>query len=85
MNKATKVYVVLKNEIWDGENWDMLCGVFYNEEDAKAELKKRRDAVYSEWADETIEEDSDTCFCAYREGEYLYYHCDIYIRTHELK
>lgn len=80
-----RIYIVIKNEIWDGENWDTIDGAFRREEDAKAQVREIRDRVFDDWSDETIEEDSDKAFHAYRDEEYNNYHVSIYIEQTELK
>ena len=69
-----KIWIVLKNEVWDGETWDRVIGADHNESDAELALQAERDKLYEEWNDETIDEDSVKGFYAYREGEFLYYH-----------
>ena len=73
------IYVVVKNEVWDGENWDCLNGAFIKYADAQAELKRQRDKLYDDWKDETIDTDDADCFCAYEEGYYDHKHICLYI------
>lgn len=73
------IYAVIKNEVWDGENWDEYYDSFHSLEDAKAQLKKVRDETYPDWQNELIEEDRDSGFYAYRDGEYNNYHISLYV------
>lgn len=84
-NEKPKVWVVLKNEVWDGETWDECLGVFYNESDAELALQKVKDNIRKEWEDETIDEDTPKTFFAYREGEYMEYHIALYMEHIELQ
>ena len=79
-----KIYIVIQNEMWDGETWDLVRGAFYKEEDAKAEFRNARNSVYDDWKDDTIDEDSDKAFYAYRDGCYSEYHINLYIEETEL-
>lgn len=78
-----KIYVVIKNEKWDGETWDSVLGAYWNEDDAKARVKEVADNVRADWVNESVEETSRS-FSAWRDGEYDQYHCDIYIEKTEL-
>ena len=73
------VYAVMKHEIWDGENWNENYGSFRSPEDAKAELKRVRDCVYPSWENETIDQDNENGFYAFRDGWYDEYHINLYI------
>lgn len=73
------IYVVLKQEKWDGETWDSDFGAFRTREDARKQLKKVRDDVFPEWEDETIDEDSEDGFYAFRDGFYDQFHINLYI------
>lgn len=80
-----KVYIVVKNEIWDGETWDRVCGARYNKEDAQALLKDERAEIYDDWKDEEIDEDSENGFYAYRDGFYSEFHVNLYIEETEIQ
>lgn len=82
-NSMEKIYVVLKTEVWDGENWDRVLGAYWNEDDAVARVKEVANNVRPDWADESVEE-TERSFSAWRDGEYSLYHCDIYIEQTEL-
>lgn len=78
----TKVFLVISDSTWDGENsadyW-----VYANEEDAKERLKYEADCARPDWVNECVSED-DHSFLAWREGESCYYHLHIYIDEKEL-
>ena len=68
-----KVYVVLARWCVEFENATCICGVYTNEEKAKAKLKERVDVEERDYAEEhgwTIYEDTDLCFDAGLDGEY---------------
>ena len=79
-----KVWVVLKNEVWDGETWDMVIGAYRNESDAELALQYEKDNIFNDWKDEVIDEDSVKSFYAYRDGEYSQFHVNLYMEHVEL-
>ena len=80
-----KVWIVLKNEIWDGENWDLVYGSYRRKEDAQKRLKEERNELYDDWKNEVIDEDSEDGFFAYRNGFYSEFHINLYIQKTELR
>ena len=80
-----KVWVVLKNEVWDGETWDNIVGVYRNEADAERALQNVKDEIYKDWKDQLIDEDSVKSFYAYRDGEYDQFHVNLYMEHVELQ
>lgn len=78
-----KIYVVIKDERWDGETWDRVLGAYWNEDDAVARVKEEADKVRPDWVNESVEE-TERSFYAWRDGEYDLYHCEIYVEQTEL-
>lgn len=80
-----KVWIVLKNEVWDGETLDIVIGTYRNEADAEIALQREKDKIRKDWEDETIDEDTPKSFYAYREGEYMEYHVNLYMEHVEIQ
>ena len=78
-----KIYCVIRNEVWDGEDWQTIS-VYRNRKDAQARVKIERDKCFNDWCDEDVITDTEDEFFAYRDGEYCLYHCVITIEETEL-
>lgn len=78
-----KVFIVIKDEVWDGEDWGEVLGAYRKWEDAVARVKIARDHLYEDWKDD-IDTDTAQEFCAFREGDYVFFHCLIRIEETEL-
>ena len=77
-----KVFIVVRDEVYDLERTPARW-VYAKEEDAIAKVKEESDRVRADWANECLEED-DYHFSAWRNGEWSYYHCEIYYDEQEV-
>ena len=76
-NKPEFIFIVSKDEVYAGESNSDILGVYENYSDACIRLKEERNRCCPDWEDEKIEEDKENSFDAYRDGEYILYHCTI--------
>ena len=84
--KGKKIFVLIQDSIYDCDE-DNRVEVYSSFESAKKEFDKlvsnaRKEAKKDDWL---IETDEDMSFCAYQDGDYVYYHTIINIEEQEIK
>lgn len=84
--KGKKVFVLIQNSIYECDE-DNRVEVYDSFEEAKKEFDRlvsnaKQEAKKDNWL---IETDKNIEFCAYKDGEYVYYHTNIRIEKQEIK
>ena len=84
--KGKKIFVLIQDSIYDCDV-NNIVEVYSSFESAKKDFDKlvsnaRKEAENNDWL---IETDEDMSFCAYEDGEYVYFHTDISIKEQEIK